>query len=98
MKNIKHVGFVFLILLNLIACTQNTSKTDYFASNAFGNPVTGNVGEYYNGVTYVSYQGPLEDAYVAAYHHQTKKWVGPFKAGTSLMGKDPSRKIDNQYT
>ena len=62
---------------------------------AFGNPVTGNAGEYYKGVTYVSYQGPLEDPYVAAYNHKTKTWVGPFKAGTSLMGKDKSRKTDN---
>lgn len=95
MKIIKRLTFLFLMILSFIACSQNTSKVDYFASNALGNPVTGNAGEYYKGVTYVSYQGALEDPYVAAYDHKTKTWVGPFKAGTSLMGKDKSRKIDN---
>ncbi|GAA4945669.1 hypothetical protein GCM10023314_18590 [Algibacter agarivorans] len=83
------------MLLSLVGFAQNRSKVDYFASNALGNPVTGNAGECYNGVTYVSYQGPLEDPYVAAYHHKTKTWVGPFKAGTSLMGKNKSRRTDN---
>ncbi len=95
MKNMKRLTFLLLILLNLVVFAQNMSEVDYFASNALGNPVTGNAGEYYKGVTYVSYQGPLEDPYVAAYNHKTKTWVGPFKAGTSLMGKDKSRKIDN---
>jgi hypothetical protein len=54
-------------------------------------------GVYHNGITYVCYQGPLEDPYVATYNHKTKEWKGPFKAGVSEMGKDPNRpkKIDN---
>lgn len=95
MKNIKHLGFITLILLNLIAFAQKKSNVDNFASNALGNPVTGNAGEYYKGVTYVTYQGPLEDPYVAAYNHKTKTWTGPFKAGTSLLGKTPGKKTDN---
>ena len=27
----------------------------------FGNPITGNCAEYYNGVTYIAYQGEKED-------------------------------------
>ena len=77
MKNMKHSTLLFLMILTFTACAQNTSKVDYFASNA------------------LSYQGPLEDPYVAAYNHKTKTWVGPFKAGTSLMGKTPGKKIDN---
>ena len=54
-------------------------------------------GIHHEGVTYVSYQGPLEDPYVASYNHDTGDWKGPFKAGVSEMGKDPNRpkKIDN---
>ena len=52
-------------------------------------------GEHINGVTYVSYQGPNEDPYVAAYNHANRLWSGPFKAGTSILGKDPAKKIDS---
>jgi len=73
---------------------------DYFAENGFGNPVAviqHPAGVYHNGITYVCYQGPLEDPYVASYNHETKEWNGPFKAGVSEMGKDPTwkKKIDN---
>ncbi|RZV37929.1 MAG: hypothetical protein EX271_11310, partial [Acidimicrobiales bacterium] len=78
---------------------KNVEMVDHFADNAFGNPVAvvqHPAGQYHDGITYVSYQGPLEDPYVAAYNHETKEWLGPFKAGVSEMGKDPSRpKIDN---
>lgn len=75
-----------------------TQMVDYFADNGLGNAVAvvqHPAGEHVNGVTYVSYQGPLEDPYVAAYNHNSGEWTGPFKAGVSAMGKDPSRKIDN---
>jgi len=32
---------------------------------------------------------------VAAYDHEADEWLGPFKAGESIMGKTPGRKIDN---
>jgi hypothetical protein len=73
---------------------------DYFADNGLGNAVAvvqHPAGIYHEGVTYVSYQGTLEDPYVAAYDHASGEWSGPFKAGVSAMGKDPDRrnKIDN---
>ncbi|WP_394171894.1 BNR-4 repeat-containing protein [Thalassotalea litorea] len=72
---------------------------DYFADNGTGNPlaiVQHPAGEHHNGVTYVSYQGPFEDPYVAAYNHQTKEWLGPFRAGTSELGRRAERtKFDN---
>lgn len=75
-------------------------EVDYFADNGYGNAVAvvqHPAGVYHKGVTYVCYQGPLEDPYVAAYNHKTKQWKGPYKAGVSEMGKDPNRKkrIDN---
>ena len=68
---------------------------DYFTDNGFSSAVTGHAGEYYKGVTYIAYQGPLEDPYVVAYNHKTDTWQGPFKAGTSVLGKTPNQKTDN---
>lgn len=94
MKNKVSIAFL-IIFMSTIIFAQNKSSTDYFAQNGFGNPVVGNACEYYKGVTYVAYQGPLEDPYVAAYNHKTKTWSGPFKAGLSLLGKTPDKKTDN---
>ena len=79
---------------------KDVEMVDYFADNGFGNAVAivqHPSGVYHKGITYVAYQGPLEDPYVASYNHETKEWKGPFKAGVSVMGKDPNRKkrIDN---
>ena len=78
--------------------TDTGDTVDYFTNNGYSNTV-GTMqhpsGEYYEGVTYVGYQGPLEDPYVAAYDHESGTWTGPFKAGESIMGKDPTHKIDN---
>ncbi len=98
------------LLLLTVACKSGrketsknnfeTQKVDYFADNGFGNAVAivqHPSGVYHKGITYVAYQGALEDPYVASYNHNTKTWKGPFKAGISEMGKDPNRKkkIDN---
>ena len=106
-KNLIVHFFVFCCLLGCVT-KPNSQKTidkegemvDYFADNGFGNAVAivqHPSGVYHKGITYVAYQGPLEDPYVASYNHTTKEWKGPFKAGVSQMGKDPNRKknIDN---
>ncbi|MDO6719823.1 BNR-4 repeat-containing protein [Psychrosphaera sp. 1_MG-2023] len=84
---------------SVIAEKPNETIVDYFADNGTGNPlavVQHPAGEYHNGVTYVSYQGPFEDPYVAAYNHKTETWVGPFRAGTSELGRRDGRtKFDN---
>jgi hypothetical protein len=99
MKYCKTLFFIlFCTLLLTGQSLQNTKFVDYFTDNGFSNTVgtmQHPAGEYYKGVTYVCFQGPLEDAYVAAYNHSTKKWVGPFKAGVSMLGKTPGDKIDN---
>jgi len=74
--------------------------SDHFAENGLGNAVAviqHPAGEHLNGITYVSYQGPKEDPYVISYNHKTDEWDGPYKAGVSIMGKEPDRrkKIDN---
>jgi len=71
---------------------QKKDSLNYFAENGFGKPVQSiqqPMGEYFNGVTYVAYQGPHEDPYVCSYNHETKAWKGPFKAGISALGKTP---------
>lgn len=101
---------MLLLSVGLIGCASdsdtqdsqqgsNAKMVEYFADNGTGNPlavVQHPAGEYHDGITYVSYQGPLEDPYVAAYNHKTKKWLGPFRAGTSDLGRLPDRnKFDN---
>ncbi|RDV25438.1 hypothetical protein DXV75_09035 [Alteromonas aestuariivivens] len=93
-----------LVISALAGCANDNAvpqqtMVDYFADNGLSNavaPIQHPAGEYHNGITYVAYQGLLEDPYLAAYNHNTKQWSGPFKAGVSDMGKDPTRdKIDN---
>ncbi|TWO34504.1 hypothetical protein E1J38_001220 [Seonamhaeicola sediminis] len=106
----KYVYIHLFICFCLLGCANKTKKqktidagskmVDYFADNGFGNAVAivqHPSGVYHEGITYVAYQGALEDPYVASYNHTTKEWKGPFKAGVSEMGKDPNRKkkIDN---
>ncbi|GAK98022.1 hypothetical protein JCM19294_1644 [Nonlabens tegetincola] len=105
-KSLLVVGICFIFL----GCNSNKNVSSsvksndvqvaYFADNGFGNAVAivqHPSGIYHKGITYVAYQGPLEDSYVVSYNHSTKVWKGPFKAGVSEMGKDPNRKkkIDN---
>jgi len=85
------LGTATLIALAMLAFTRGVAAEDvpYFTNNGYGNPVATiqhPSGEYHNGTTYVTYQGPHEDPYICSYHHESKTWTGPFKAGTSLMG------------
>ncbi len=91
--------FILVVLVFCITgCVKNEANapasadsydayfSDHFADNAIGNAlaiVQHPAGVHANGVTYVSYQGPEVAPYVAAYHHKTKNWQGPFKAGES---------------
>lgn len=107
---IKYVYINLFICLCFLGCAtkpkneqvvkSDNEMVDYFADNGFGNAVAivqHPSGVYHEGITYVAYQGALEDPYVSSYNHTTKEWKGPFKAGISEMGKDPNRKkkIDN---
>jgi hypothetical protein len=83
-------------------CAFESDTVNYFAENGFGKPlqtIQHPAGEYYDGVTYVAYQGPHQDPYVCAYNHITKEWTGPIQAGTSALGRTPPStdpdKIDN---
>ena len=83
---------------NNVASIEN--PVTYFADNGLMTPlavVQHPAGIHKNGITYVSYQGPLEDPYVAAYNHNTAQWTGPYKAGISELGKDLTqpKNIDN---
>ena len=93
------LGSMFMLLAGCSADSSNkTVTTPYFAENGFGEGVAvvqHPAGEHINGVTYVAYQGPNEDPYVAAYNHNSQRWSGPFQAGTSILGKDSTKKIDS---
>jgi hypothetical protein len=90
------------LLLALATLTATADPVDNFADNGFAKPVSTLQhpnAEYFNGVTYMAYQGPHEDPYVCAYNHKSGQWSGPFKAGTSQLGKTPDPtdrdKVDN---
>jgi hypothetical protein len=79
-------------MLLLLSGISSAGMVDYFTDNGYGNPVATIQhprAEYYNGKTYIAYQGPHEDPYVCAYDHAAKKWSGPVKAGENPMGKTP---------
>ena len=85
-----------LCLLNSTAAVPAKAEADmvdYFTDNGFGNAVGPPAGVYHEGITYVAYQGPNEDAWVASYSHETGEWVGPVLAGVSVMER--RGKIDN---
>jgi len=83
---------VFFLLIALYDCGLFAQeKVGFFANNAYGNPIIGQAAEHHNGITYIAYQGELEDPYVVSYNHANKTWDGPYKAGTSLLGKDGYR-------
>jgi len=89
---------LFVIITAFSWAAELPDAVDYFTDNGYGSPVKTMQhpsGEYYKGVTYVAYQGPLEDPYVASYHHETRKWTGPYKAGVSVLGKNAKAKLDN---
>lgn len=101
-----HLALIIRLGAALLACsqvsaqvtTETTVEVDYFTDSGFSNTIKTMqhpAGEHYKGVTYVAYQGPLEDPYVAAFNHETGEWSGPFKAGVSTLGKTPGADIDN---
>ncbi len=94
MKNLLPITLA-LISTIVISCREEQEKVNYFSNNALGNPVVGNAGEHYKGVTYLAYQGENLDPYVAAYDHKKDQWTGPYKAGTNLLGQWLPDKIDS---
>jgi hypothetical protein len=94
MKN-RYLKLILIVGTLLFSCQPKQETVYYLTNNGFGNSVYGNSGEFFKGVTYVAYQGPGEDPYVAAYDHAREKWIGLYKAGTSLLGPRGKKKIDN---
>lgn len=90
-----------LVLLGCLTATgiAAPASVDYFADNGYGNPISTvqhPTAEHFNGVTYVTYMGPHEDPYVAAYTHATGRWSGPVHAGVNTMGKSPDQIDKNE--
>jgi hypothetical protein len=88
--------WAWLFLLGTLATVGRgaADSVAHFADNGYGNPISTlqhPAGEHHQGVTYVAYQGPHEDPYVAAYVHATGRWIGPVHAGVSAMGKAPDQ-------
>ena len=96
------LGKLLLGAVVLLSHAANVADVDYFTDSGFGNPsstLQHPTGQHHKGTTYIAYQGPHEDAYVAAYNHAARKWSGPVLAGVNLMGKTPdpveNKDVDN---
>lgn len=79
-----------LAMANSSFAQKDSVTLDYFSDIGFGEGVAvvqHPAGEYRNGKTYVSFQGPEEDPYVASYDHKSGEWKGPYRAGISELGK-----------
>ncbi|HDY69090.1 MAG TPA: hypothetical protein ENH85_15030 [Candidatus Scalindua sp.] len=99
-KNIIGLFVLFAAMQVVGQSGQKPDMVDYFTNNGLSGAVKTvqhPSGEYYKGVTYVAYQGPTEDPYVAAYNHKTAKWTGPFKAGESLLTGKPGKKMFDDH-
>jgi len=98
MKTFATLFILFNALLVTGQSIPDSTLVDYFTDQGLSGAVKTMqhpAGEYQKGVTYIAYQGPTEDPYVAAYNHTKGKWTGPFKAGESVLtGKEPGV-IDN---
>jgi hypothetical protein len=92
MKYPQTIAFLVISLSIGLAGRTSADPVEYFTNKGFDKPVSTMQhpnAEYYNGVTYIAYQGPHEDPYVCAYDHTKATWSGPFKAGISPLGKTP---------
>jgi len=91
---------MFKFYLTTLLFISICAEVPYFADNGFSNLLNGctttPTGEYYNGVTYLTYQGPHEDPYVASYNHMTKTWKGPFKVLVNELGLYPEAEDKKQ--
>ena len=91
-SNIRWAQAMALPLILLLSRAVAAEMVDHFTDLGFANPVSTlqhPSAEYYNGVTYIAYQGPHEDPYVCAYNHADKMWSGPVRAGENIMGHTP---------
>lgn len=92
----KHCAVVFALVWATFwgVAMPRAATVDYFADNGFDaavNPLQHPCAEYFNGKTYIAYQGPHEDAYVCVYDHATRQWQGPVRAGASTLEEKAAR-------
>ncbi len=89
-----------LVALSLVLAAMPTTfaqafRADYFVSDTSGQAVYEDMAikpqaVHLGGVTYVAYQGWLNDPYVAAYDHGTGTWDGPYKVGENPLKDGPN--------
>ncbi len=98
---------VFVLALGAVVTPAGALTAPYFAPNLPENGIFGQMVDqpqavHHGNVTYVAYQGPGLDPYIAAYHWDTKTWEGPVKAAVNAQTTDahgsPSIFVDvNDY-
>lgn len=94
-----------LSLKKILAYTNDFDTTfTHFARDGAGmimGKMSHPTSVYYNGITYVVYQGADVDPYIVSYNHSTKVWTGPVKVGTNPIDNSdlghcyPTLTVDN---
>jgi len=93
-----------LVLLGSTPAVAHAVEMPFFAENGSSeatlsemalHPASVRVGS----ITYIAYQGPGFDPYVASYDEETGQWDGPYRAGSNVLSLDthgaPSMFLDS---
>jgi len=71
----------------------SAAQHPFFVKNGPKNAIFGQMANQpqavrYGRYTFVAYQGPALDPYVAAWNHEANRWIGPYRAGVNPFKKD----------
>ena len=87
------IGSSYIYRLRSVIVTASNDKLSksvipYFHDTLAGysmNSSNNFPADYYNGKTYIVYQGDNDDPYITAYNHATEVWQNPVKIGTNPL-------------
>ena len=92
----RRLSLLLLILLLIFSLKSEAQAiiADYFVRNASGNAIYEEMvihpeGIYYNGRTYLVYQGEDLDPFIISYNHTASAWSDPVRIGDNSLGSDP---------
>jgi hypothetical protein len=92
MKGKPITRLILPLLILVVALGMSLEGAHAFVTSGMpygeGQPLGGSSAYYYNGRTYVTWQGPDLDPYVAYYDSATKTWTGPVRVGDNPLTND----------
>ncbi len=81
---------VVLVGTEVLVGSAHAFMADFFAKDTSGQAIyedmaIGPQAVHMDGVTYIAYQGWLNDPYITAFDHATREWDGPYKVGDNPL-------------